>query len=64
MGGLFSKPKAPAVKVQAPAVEQPVLEPKTPEMGAEETAERKKNKGKKALRIDYAGSGRGTNIPK
>ena len=63
MGGLFSKPKAPEVKVQAPAIE-PVLEPEAPEMGAEETAEHKKNKGKKALRIDYVGSGRGTNIPK
>lgn len=64
MGGLFSKPKVPDVKVQAPAIEQPALEPEAPEMGAEETAERKKNKGKKALRIDYVGSGRGTNIPK
>lgn len=64
MGGLFSKPKVPEVKVQAPAIEQPVLEPEAPKMGAEETAEHKKNKGKKALRIDYVGSGRGTNIPK
>lgn len=64
MGGLFSKPKVPDVKVQAPAIEQPVLKPEAPELGAEETAEHKKNKGKKALRIDYVGSGRGTNILK
>lgn len=61
MGGLFRKPKAPEVKVQAPPVENPVLEPETPELGAEETEERKKNKGKKALKIDYVGSARGTN---
>lgn len=64
MGGLFSKPKVPEVKVQAPSIEQPVLEPEAPEMGAVETAEHKKNKGKKALRIGYVGSGRGVNIPK
>ena len=61
MGGLFSKPKAPEVKVQAPPVENPVLEPEAPELGAEETEEHKKNKGKKALKIDYVGSARGTN---
>lgn len=61
MGSLFSKPKVPDVKVQAPPLENPVLEPEAPELGAEETAERKKNKGKKALRIDYAGSARGVN---
>lgn len=61
MGGLFSKPKTPEVKVQAPPVENPVLEPEAPELGAEETGERKKNKGKKALKIDYVGSARGTN---
>lgn len=61
MGALFSKPKAPEVKVQAPAIENPVLEPESPELGAEETEEHKKNKGKKALRIDYVGSARGTN---
>lgn len=61
MGGLFKKPKAPVVKVNAPAVENPVLEPEAPELGAEESEERKKNKGKKALRIDYVGSARGIN---
>ncbi len=61
MGGLFSKPKTPEVKVQAPPIENPVLEPEAPELGAEETGERKKNKGKKALKIDYVGSARGTN---
>ena len=61
MGGLFSKPKVPDVQVQAPPVENPVLEPEAPELGAEETGERKKNKGKKALKIDYVGSARGTN---
>lgn len=61
MGGLFSKPKVPDVKVQAPPIENPVLEPEAPELGAEETEERKKNKGKKALKIEYVGSARGTN---
>ena len=61
MGGLFSKPKTPEIKVQAPPIENPVLEPEAPELGAEETGERKKNKGKKALKIDYVGSARGTN---
>lgn len=61
MGGLFSKPKTPDIKVNAPAIENPVLEPEAPELGAEESEERKKNKGKKALRIDYVGSARGTN---
>ena len=61
MGALFKSPNAPDVKVNAPAIENPVLEPEAPELGAEESAERKKNKGKKALRIDYVGSARGTN---
>ena len=61
MGALFKSPKSPEVKVNAPAIENPVLEPEAPELGAEESAERKKNKGKKALRIDYVGSARGTN---
>lgn len=61
MGGLISKPKVPDVKVQAPAIDNPVLEPEAPQMGAEEDANRKKNKGKKALKIDYVGSARGTN---
>ena len=61
MGALFSKPKTPDIKVNAPAIENPVLEPEAPELGAEESEERKKNKGKKALRIDYVGSARGVN---
>lgn len=61
MGVLFKKPKIPDIKVNAPAIENPVLEPEAPELGAEESEERKKNKGKKALRIDYVGSARGTN---
>lgn len=61
MGGLISKPKVPDVKVQAPAIDNPVLEPEAPQMGAEEDTNRKKNKGKKALKIDYVGSARGTN---
>ena len=39
MGGLFSKPKIPEAKVQAPPIENPVLEPEAPELGAEETEE-------------------------
>lgn len=62
MGALFKKPKIPDIKVNAPAIENPVLEPEAPELGAEESEERKKNKGKKALRIDYVGSARGTNL--
>lgn len=61
MGALFRKPKTPDIKVNTPAVENPVLEPEEPELGAEETSEQKKNKGKKALRINYVGSARGTN---
>lgn len=61
MGALFKKPKIPDIKVNAPAIENPVLEPEAPELGAEESEERKKNKGKKALKIDYVGSARGTN---
>lgn len=61
MGALFKKPAIPDIKVNAPAIENPVLEPEAPELGAEESEERKKNKGKKALRIDYVGSARGTN---
>lgn len=51
MGGLFSKPKTPQVKVQAPAVENPIPEPAEPELGAMETAEEKARKGKKGLKI-------------
>lgn len=61
MGALFKKPNTPDIKVNAPAIENPVLEPEAPELGAEESEERKKNKGKKALKIDYVGSARGTN---
>lgn len=61
MGGLFSKPKVPDLKVQAPPVENPVIKPEAPELGAEGTGGRKKNKGKKALKIEYVGSARGTN---
>lgn len=61
MGALFKKPETPDIKVNAPAIDNPVLEPEAPELGAEESEERKKNKGKKALRIDYVGSARGTN---
>ena len=61
MGGLISKPKVPDVKVQAPEIDNPVIEPEAPQMGAEEDTNRKKNKGKKALKIDYVGSARGTN---
>lgn len=61
MGALFKKPNTPDIKVSAPAIENPVLEPEAPELGAEESEERKKNKGKKALRVDYVGSARGTN---
>lgn len=61
MGALFKKPEIPDIKVNAPAIENPVLEPEAPELGAEESEERKKNKGKKALRIDYVGSARGAN---
>lgn len=51
MGGLFSKPKVPQVKVQAPAVENPIPEPAEPQLGAMETAEEKARKGKKGLKI-------------
>lgn len=62
MGGLFSKPKAPDVKVQAPAIENPVPEPAEPELGAQETAEEKKRKGKKGLKIELDKGATGTNI--
>lgn len=62
MGGLFSKPKVPDVKVQAPAVENPIPEPAEPELGAQETAEEKKHKGKKGLKIELDKGATGTNI--
>lgn len=61
MGTLFHKQKAPEVETNAPAVENPVAEPESPSLGAEQNAERKKNKGKKALKIDYVGSASGVN---
>lgn len=68
MGGMFSKPKAPDVQTPAPAIQDPVQEPKSPEMGAQETSTEKKNKGKKALKIDLntksGGSGVGLNTPR
>lgn len=52
MGSLFGKTKAPEVKVQAPAVEQPVAEPADIELGADSDEEFRKNKkGKKDLKI-------------
>lgn len=39
------------MKVQAPAVENPIPEPAEPELGAQETAEEKARKGKKGLKI-------------
>lgn len=65
MGSLFSKPKAPQIKVQAPPVDNPIPEPKQPELGVQETEEQKKRKGKKGLKIDLATpqkKGVGTNI--
>lgn len=67
MGGLFSKPKVPQVKVQAPSVENPVPEPAEPELGAQETAEENARKGKKGLKIKLNNNGLqkgavGTNI--
>ena len=63
MGSLFSKPKVPDVKVQAPAVDNPVVEPQEPELGVQETAEQKARKGKKGLKISLdKAKGVGTNI--
>lgn len=62
MGGLFSKPKAPEVQVQAPAVENPIPEPAEPELGAQETDEEKARKGKKGLKIGLDKGSVGTNI--
>lgn len=68
MGGMFSKPKAPDVQTPAPAIQDPVQEVKSPEMGAQESSSEKKNKGKKALKIDLnsksGGSGVGLNTPR
>lgn len=62
MGGLFKKPKVPDVEIPAPPVENPTITPEAPKLGAEETREHKKNKGKKALKIEYVGSAQGTNL--
>lgn len=47
MGALFKKPKTPDIKVNAPAIENPVLEPEAPELGAEESEERKRIRERK-----------------
>lgn len=53
MGGMFGgTPKAPDIPTPAPAIQDPIKEPKSPEMGAQETAAEKNRKGKKALKID------------
>lgn len=62
MGGLFSKPKTPDVKVNAPAIENPIPEPAEPELGAQETEEEKARKGKKGLKIELNKGSTGTNI--
>lgn len=69
MGGVFgSKPKAPEISTPAPAIQDPVQEVKSPEMGAQETATEKRNKGKKGLKIDLntskGSSGVGLNTPR
>lgn len=69
MGGVFSKPKMPApTPTPAPAIQDPVQEVKSPEMGAQETAAEKRNKGKKGLKIDLntskGSSGVGLNTPR
>lgn len=68
MGGLFSKPKVPDIEPTAPAVDNPIEEPKDPVLGTPETAESKRKKGKKGLKIDLntsgsSGSGVGVNTP-
>ena len=63
IGTLFSKPKAPEVKVQAPDLDKPVVEPQEPELGAQETAGQKARKGKKGLKVSLDKSkGVGTNV--
>lgn len=63
IGALFSKPKAPEVKVQAPALDNPVVEPQEPELGAQETEEHKARKGKKGLKVSLdKAKGVGTNV--
>lgn len=63
MGSLFSKPKAPEVKVQAPALDNPVVEPQEPELGAQETGGQKARKGKKGLKVSLdKAKGAGINV--
>lgn len=70
MGGLFSKPAVPETHAPAPAVQEPVKEVKSPEMGAQETTAEKNRKGKKGLKIDLnttrgsSGGGVGLNTPR
>ena len=65
MGSIF-KPKINKVKPPAPAVDVATPEPVEPELGmADDGTEKKKKKGKSALKIDLsstAGSGSGVNI--
>lgn len=67
MGGLFRKPEVPKVETPAPSITNPETETDAPEMGAQETAEQKKKKGKKSLKIDLTKSGgsggAGANVP-
>lgn len=63
IGALFSKPKTPEVNVQAPALDNPVVEPQEPELGAQETEEQKVRKGKKGLKVSLdKAKGVGTNV--
>lgn len=51
------------MKVQAPAIDNPVVEPKEPELGAQETKEQKARKGKKGLKVSLdKAKGVGTNV--
>ena len=66
MGSVF-KPKTKINKVNppAPAVDVATPEPVEPELGPADDTEKKKKKGKSALKIDLAastGSGAGVNI--
>ena len=51
MGGLFSKPKVPQIKVNPPPVQNPIPQPAQPQLGAQETDEERARKGKKGLKI-------------
>lgn len=64
MGSIF-KPKINKVKPPAPAVDVATPEPVEPELGMTDDTQKKKKKGKSALKIDLtntAGSGAGVNI--